>query len=185
MHLSTLDTLTLYKTEICWKEMNQWKILIKIAPNHWTKGPRVLIQIRLSMKYEFLKATYLLLRGRQLKRLKEQAMLSRAHHDSSVSRRPDHFTTFNNRAVWVAVWGCLISYCITLSKLQEWQMLCHYLLDRQATKLFVWGRWAIYLSSWYGQKDSWGLSGRQTVVGTPVSGFWKCHSLRCSIWPWW
>lgn len=29
---------------------------------------------------------------------------------------------------------------------------CHYLLDRQATKLSVWERWAIYLSSWYGQK---------------------------------
>lgn len=29
---------------------------------------------------------------------------------------------------------------------------CHYLLDRQATKLSVWGRWATYLSSWYGQK---------------------------------
>ena len=55
-----------------------------------------------------------------------------------VSRRPEHFTSFNNRAVWVAVWGCLISYYITLSKVQEWQMLCHYLLDRQAIKLFVW-----------------------------------------------
>ena len=40
-------------------------------------------------KIHIKKTPYLLPRGRQLKRLKEQAKMSSADHDISVSRRPE------------------------------------------------------------------------------------------------
>lgn len=170
MQLRTLTMLTLYKTGICWEEMNQREMVIKTAPNHWIQRPRVLIQIGLSTKYIFKKHRIYFLEvgsSKDLKSKQRWVVLTMIFPWVGDQSNLPLLTT----GLSGLHFGGVISYYTTLSKLQEWRMLCHYLLDRQATKLFVWRRWAIYLSSWYGQKVGGDCLGDRRWRGLLCLGF--------------